>query len=251
MTSGTHGGWWTDLFSGAMLAAQRRMYSAADSAAHAAYVEKALELQPGSTVLDAPCGNGRVSLELAARGHRVTGLDLTAELIEEAREAARSRELGAVFETGDMQEIPWRDAFDGVCCIGNSFAYFDDAGNEAFLEGVARALRPGGRFVLETGVTAESIFPNLDTRVWYDLGDLHFLAARRHDPRSGRLHATYSVLQDGKLETKEASYRIYTVKELTTLVEKAGLEVLETSSGHEGEPFELGSRVLYVRARRK
>ena len=60
-----------------------------------------------------------------------------------------------------MRDLPWPQRFDGVFCFGNSFAYLDDQGNADYLANVARALKPSGRFVLETGIVAESFLPHI------------------------------------------------------------------------------------------
>ena len=63
-----------------------------------------------------------------------------------------------------MRDLPWPGQFDGAYSLGNSFGYLDDDGNAAFLKSVAAALKPGARFVLETGYVMETLLPVLQER---------------------------------------------------------------------------------------
>jgi 2-polyprenyl-3-methyl-5-hydroxy-6-metoxy-1,4-benzoquinol methylase len=108
------------------------------------------ELEPGAEILDCPCGHGRISNLLAERGFRLTGLDATELFLERAREDAAARGVEVEYVHGDMRELPWRDRFDGLLNWFTSFGYFSDEENKAVLRGFHDALKPGGRFVLET-----------------------------------------------------------------------------------------------------
>ncbi|GAA1311478.1 class I SAM-dependent methyltransferase [Saccharothrix xinjiangensis] len=76
------------------------------------FVEERLDLAPRSLVLDVPCGSGRHSLELARRGHRVTGVDLSAEAIGHARRAAT--DLDVDFTSAADLRVERR--LPGRCC---------------------------------------------------------------------------------------------------------------------------------------
>src|SRR5262249_27251424 len=97
--------WWARFFAGPWLDAQRAAWSGDETHTDADAVEQLLQLQPGSDVLDVPCGEGRVSLELAARGHRVHGIDITGPLVATAQARAEERGVAATFEVGDMRAL--------------------------------------------------------------------------------------------------------------------------------------------------
>ena len=103
--------------------------------------------------------------------------------------------------------------------LGNSFGYLDDEGNDAFLEGRGPALKPGARFVLETGYVAETLLPVLQERGWYPIGDMLILSERRYDPVEGRLHVEYTHIRDGKTDRRTMSARIHTCREVFRLLE--------------------------------
>src|SRR5262245_19352782 len=140
--------WWTTFFHGVALDLWRAAVSPEATRAQADELARLLDLAPGERVLDVPCGNGRLTLELARRGFPAAGVDLAGEFVAEAREHARRDGLAVRVEQADMRALPWRDEFDAAFCTGNSFGYFDDDGHLAFARAVRGALRPGGRFVL-------------------------------------------------------------------------------------------------------
>jgi ubiquinone/menaquinone biosynthesis C-methylase UbiE len=73
-------------------------------------------------VLDAGCGYGRIAIPLAARGYRVSGLDLTAPLLISAQEAALTQGVRLPLVTGSMTRLPFRDAsFDAVICLWSAY----------------------------------------------------------------------------------------------------------------------------------
>lgn len=101
----------------------------------------------GLDVLDVACGHGRITRELARRGGRATGIDISALLIQQAQAIERADPLGVRYLTGDASSPGGRlpdGVFDmAVCCFGLSD--IDDC--DGALATVARCLRPAGRFV--------------------------------------------------------------------------------------------------------
>jgi SAM-dependent methyltransferase len=96
-------------------------------------------------VLDAPCGPGRIAGRLAARGCAVVGIDDSELMLDLARDAFPD----VRFERVDLRELSYQAEFDAVVNWFTSFGYFDPAINDALLAAFARALRPGGRLLIE------------------------------------------------------------------------------------------------------
>jgi SAM-dependent methyltransferase len=93
----------------------------------------------------------------------MTGLDLSEEFIAEAHSATA---LAVRWVRDDMRSLPWVSKFDGAYCFGNSFGFLDWEEARRFLAAVARGLKTGARFVVETGMAAESILPSLAQTRW-------------------------------------------------------------------------------------
>lgn len=242
--------WWKTFFKGLSVELWLAVPTDDWTRADADFVERTLAVPAGASLLDVPCGGGRHAHALAQRGYAVTGFDLSEQFLAHARGRPAPTRGSVELHQGDMRELPWSGAFDGAYSLGNSFAYMDDAGNEAYLRGVARALRPGARFVLESGVLLESILPNLEKRAWYAVGDIYSVIERRHDAASGTLLVDYTFLRAGETEKFTAVYRTYSLGELSRLVQRCGFEIESTLGSQDGQPYATGARVLYLVARK-
>jgi SAM-dependent methyltransferase len=236
--------WARDFFTGSFVDLWLRAVGEEQTRAEVDFLEKALRLTPGAKVLDLACGGGRHALELAARGYRVTGVDLSPEFLAVARQRAAERQLSVMWEERPIQDLPWREEFDGAYCLGNSMGGLDDEDVAAFFQGVARALRPGGRFAVDNGTIAECILPNLKERFWIPLGDILFLIHNRYDHARSRLEMEFTIIRGGKEEKKSGFQQVYTYRQFCGLLAQAGLGEFEGYSSPGPEPFRLGGHSL-------
>jgi cyclopropane fatty-acyl-phospholipid synthase-like methyltransferase len=100
------------------------------------------------SVLDAGCGTGDTALFLAGRGHQVTGIDFLEVPIERAKRKAAERGVRATFLVKDALTLKdWAERFDNVIDSG-LFHVFSDEDRRRYVEGLATALKPGGRLFL-------------------------------------------------------------------------------------------------------
>src|SRR5262245_8546650 len=111
-------------------------------------------LTGGERVLDVATAVGHAALALAPHAREVIGIDLTAEMLEEARRQAQARGISNVtFQVGDAERLPFPDAgFDVVTCRIAAH-HFPDV--RAFCCEAARVLRPGGRLLVVDNVAPE------------------------------------------------------------------------------------------------
>lgn len=242
--------WWKDFFSGLALDFWRAVITEERTRADADFIEKMLRVAPGAKLLDAPCGGGRLSLELSARGYQLTGVDIASDFVAEAKANAAQRRVPSTFEQRDMRDLPWQAAFDGAFCFGNSFGYFYDAGNEAYLKAVARALKPGARFLMEAAA-AEMVLPIFEDRTWVRVGNILFLEENTYDVVQSRLDTEYTFVRDSTVESRKGSQRIYTYNELCGLLKEVGFCETEGYGSLDLEPFKLRSQQLYLVATKK
>ena len=100
------------------------------------------------SILDVGCGTGENALFFAQRGNSVTGIDYLDEPIKRAKEKAADRGLSANFLVMDalaLKEIP--QVFDNAIDSG-LFHVFSDADRKKYVEGLASAIKPGGRLYM-------------------------------------------------------------------------------------------------------
>ncbi len=127
-----------------------KLYAHRNDTEAAGFIDALIDrLQPDEDagVLDLGCGAGRHAKYLASKGFCVTGIDLAAASI---REAKRWERPGLRFARHDMRVPFGRNAFDYVFNMFTSFGYFDEpAEHLGVVRNIAAALKPGGRLVLD------------------------------------------------------------------------------------------------------
>lgn len=114
------------------------------------FLVELLALPEGARILDVGCGPGRHSLELARRGFRTLGVDISRAFFEIASRRAAEEGLPAEFVAADARAMTFAGEFDAAICLCEGA--FGLAGNEdghrQVLSGIHRALRPAAPFVL-------------------------------------------------------------------------------------------------------
>lgn len=160
------------------------------------FLVRSLRLPAGARILDVPCGYGRHAAELARRGFRVVGVDLSRAMLAEARRrwtaGPRLR-----FLRGDMRRLNVPGKFDAVVNMYTSFGYFSPRENMAVLRRLTRALRPGGLLLIDhrdPGYDAR-----LSRRFWWPAGPGRFvLEDRRFDRRTNVTRSTWLIVAAGQ-----------------------------------------------------
>ena len=116
----------------------------------AQYVKDIAHLAPGSKVLDAGCGLGRISVELAALGLDVTGVDIIQSELEAARDSAEAEGVELTLVNHDLRTYSAPDQFDCAINLFTSFGYCDTVEEDMqILRNIADSVKPGGTFIME------------------------------------------------------------------------------------------------------
>jgi SAM-dependent methyltransferase len=114
----------------------------------AARLVKHAGVRAGHRVLDVACGTGVVAITAARLGARVTGLDLTPELLKRARENAGIADVAVVWHEGDAEQLPFGDAdFDVVL---SQFGHMFAPRPEVAVAEMLRVLKSGGTIAFST-----------------------------------------------------------------------------------------------------
>lgn len=205
----------------------------------------------GGELLDVACGFGRHAVPLAAAGFRVTGVDRSAALLDEARrrageDAAWPRLVGA-----DYRELPFDDAsFDAALNLYTSLGYLGDEQDTNVLREIARVLRPDGKLVIET-MHRDLLVRTFSDTGWELLGEGRLLLEQRtFDPTGGVTQTTQTLIDKaGDRDSRTFEARIYTATELVHMLHAAGFAKTTTYGDLHGAPFGTATRLVIVARR--
>jgi ubiquinone/menaquinone biosynthesis C-methylase UbiE len=206
-----------------------------------------LDLPSGSRILDAPCGHGRIARRLATAGMEVTGVDLQAATLEQARADPLLPPDSVTYVQGDVRDLPVDGPFDAVVCWLNSFGYYDDIDCHRVLEEFHRVLRPGGKVAIDTmhhdgGVRHFTPAPDA---VVVQHGDDTMVEVSTFDPVAGRMIVERTVYRDGAVRHVSYFVRLPTPPEWVQWLQGAGFRDVRFRAGG-GGPLELDSWELVV-----
>jgi len=213
------------------------------------FVVGELGLQPGARVLDLCCGQGRHSIELARRGFRVTGLDLSEYLLDIARQRARDADVHVELVRRDMRDLPWEGEFDAIVNLFTSFGYLEsDEEDQRVLDAACVALRPGGRLLIDhKNREATSSALGTNPRNWYEHDGHVILEQHEWDVLRARITMARTIIApDGSRRETGFTLRIYAHSEIMSMLGRAGLAWHRTYGGWDGSDYRASSRGMIV-----
>jgi cyclopropane fatty-acyl-phospholipid synthase-like methyltransferase len=218
--------WYETFFDGLYMKVLGRHFEQSRSKVEAKLAKRLLKLRKGQRILDLPCGMGRISLPLARLGLDVVGVDLTRPYIRKARREARKAGLDAQFIRQDMREIDFDREFHAVLNWFGSFGYFSDKDNLRFSRAAFRALRPGGRFLIET-IGKSWCLSHFRSKDSATVAGIKLYHRRRYDPRRSRVYDKWTMEKGKTRENHEISIRLYDAREMRRLLRQAGFAEVE------------------------
>lgn len=181
-----------------------------------AFLVEVLGLEPGMRVLDVGCGPGRHAHALGRRGIAVHGIDVSERFVTIARQDAPD---GVSFARLDARTLPFVAEFDvAISLCQGAFGLQGTSGQDAaVLDGIARALRPGGR----AGVSAFSAYHQLR----------YLSEATTFDAAAGVAHERTTIKDESGGDTEVDLWTsCFTPRELRLLAAASGLEVTDVWS---------------------
>jgi len=180
-------------------------------------------------ILDAPCGYGRISNNLANVGYKVTGIDISNYFISLARKQAAQKGLAVSYIIGDILKEKVPGKFDAVLNIFTSLGYFEnDKKNELFIGKLCRYVKPGGRLIIEI-INPIAIMANYKREETVTLKD----GTRLYFERFLDFRTSTSVTRIQEVKRNSSSrnlvhiIRLYYPHELISICRKFGCNLIE------------------------
>ena len=224
----------------------------------APHLASLLSLRVGQSVLDVGCGAGRYARALAARGMRVTGVDLSSDMIDEARRRSPLLPGAPSYMVGDARRLPFFGQFDAAISMFTSFGYFDTSDDDRrMLVGIHRALKARGRFLLDY-LNAPQVRDTLESHTHMKSSATETYVERhiQEDFRDGPVvHKSVRVINRATgrdAVSFEERVRLYTREELDALLVEAGFTLVGNPYGDtDGRPWDADApRCVRVAERR-
>ena len=217
------------------------------------FLMQSLKPTPDSQILEVGCGAGQHVIELARRGFKVTGYDMSLQLLIQAGDLAQREGLQVDFLQGDFKDIGIEERFDAAYCLGTRLGYFSDDNNRKVIQSVNRSLKKGGRFLLDI-INRDYVIRDLPARIWREGNGCLVLEEVEFEFFTSRLNSKRTVVfEDGRHLEQDVTIRVYSLHEVGNLLHQAGFRVLQVSGnlGHPGTFFGNHSRSLLLLAEKK
>ncbi|MEI6949665.1 class I SAM-dependent methyltransferase [Paraflavisolibacter sp. H34] len=241
--------WYENFFQGINCEIWENALPADTTLQEVAFLVSEWNLQPGRHILDIPCGFGRHAVELAKRGYPVTGIDISETFIQKLTDKIRSESLNIEAIQADILSVPLREQFSGALCLGNSFGYFNRDKMKLFVEKVAASLYTGAKFVIHSGMLAESILPHLSRHAnnnTYSFGAITMEVNNSYSVQESCLISRLLYTKEGRTEEHAFKHYVFTLGEVKSLLQQSGLRTIATYSSISREEFRLGDPQVYL-----
>ena len=195
------------------------------------FLEQEAGFNKSLKILDVGCGTGRHAIEMTRRGYQVTGIDLSAAQLKQARIKAGKLGLKIDFQQLDARDLPFRDEFDMaiLLCEGGFPLMETDEMNFQILRSATRALKEKGKLIF---TTLNGLFA-----IYHSVED--FLASESEEGNAQYSKNTFDLMtfrnlsatefedDDGKKSVLECNERFYVPSEITWLLKSLGYITIE------------------------
>lgn len=214
--------------------------------AEIAFIQDIMQLSAGSKLLDIPCGTGRHSVILARKGFQLTSIDISAEYINSLKKIVEADRLPVHIVQEDILCVQLDSMYDGAFCLGNCFGYFSHEGMQAFIQKVAAVLNPGAKWIIHSGLMAESFLAKFIKEKTYELPGLTMHINNDYDEWDSCLLTMLTYTKDGKEETHRFKHHVYTIAEVIRWLSHYGLKTVALYNSTDKTIFHLGDAQVYM-----
>jgi ubiquinone/menaquinone biosynthesis C-methylase UbiE len=209
-------------------------------------------------ILDAGCGTGSYSIELASMGYNVTGVDLSDELINVA--IINNTYNNLRFNVADLKNISFSNQFDIILCRGvlNDILLDDD--RDLILGNFSKSLVPCGMLIIDVREWENTKIKNLRNRVFkkdaeIDNGSLKFTSVSELDEETRLLNIkeTHAIVQNGTEQIYEYNFkmRCWTFDEIKDRLDRNGFTEIQYFNDYTFKKSDITNDKVTVLAKKR
>ena len=203
-----------------------------------------LSPDPNSSILDLACGKGRHSYFIAQKNFKVTGVDLSVESIEWAKENYALPNLN--FDVHDMRKVYSETTFDYIFNFFTSFGYFEnDDENLQVLKAIAKGLKADGTLVIDF-MNAEKAIEELKEVEQLEIDGIFFNITRTHE--DGFIIKTIKFEDKGEKHEYYERVQALTLPDFEKLLKLAGLNLVTSFGDYDLQAYneKVSNRLIMV-----
>jgi SAM-dependent methyltransferase len=213
-----------------------------------AWITATTGLQPGAAVLDLGCGPGLYASRLACLGFHVTGVDYSRRSIDYATRYAREHGLDISYRYQNYLELSDENQYDAALLIYGDFCPLSPEQRARLLQNVQRALKPGGRFILDVSTRecrkqhgSRNCWRFLESGFWKPGPHLLLEDGFDYPEQLIWLDQAIVIEEDGKISVYRNWFQDYTPETITAELTAGGFTVESLWGDLTGVPYRDGS----------
>lgn len=220
-----------------------------------AYIEQVIEkynIRP-ELALDLACGTGNITIPLSERGYDMIGIDLSVDMLMEARSKAQREGLDILFLNQDMTEFELYGTVDIILCMLDSLNYItDESGLEKVFSLAHNYLNPNGIMIFDINTEYKLSTVLGDNTFSYEEDGVFLVWRNAYDEKEKvcEFNLSFFETEDGEHYSRFDEYhyeKAYSVEKICEIVRSNGFEVLETGDGFSfNKPSEKSEKVSFV-----
>lgn len=196
------------------------------------FITKTLDVKEGESLLDLGCGSGEHTRMLAKKGVKCVGIEIAPSLVEYARNKVKEEKVEVEYIQKDMRKTDFCSEFEYCIMMDGTFGFFNDKDNLELLKKIEKALKPGGRFLLDCPNPYRTKGEGR-TKSWWKVKDGYVFEKGEFDTKVGGWNCEFFLIdKDGRMNILKGKLgweftRIYTLPEIRNMLNTTGMQFLK------------------------